>query len=411
MPHLTRPLALLLVLCACETQPFAVKTAPSPESIGDPARGRTLLAEFQCNRCHTVPGLDPPAADQHCVACHVDIEEARFDAPGEVLVRWQERLAHSDSALTRAPSLVAASRLRQEWIADFLLEPFDLRPALGPTMPRLAIDAQDAADLASALAPPASGDPLPEGDALRGARLLRISACGTCHRLGGEAIGEGVHVDPAGSDATSSMRFSPAVLAPDLIHARRVRPEILAAWIHDARAISPDTQMPSSGMTLADVQDIAAHLSSLARDETPGPVVTRLPVLEREVHHEEVETAVFRRICWHCHSDPGYAHGDGGPGNHGGFGFEARGLDLSSYEGISSGIRNLSTGRRQSVFRPFEMPSGEEVPFLVAALLARRAEEAGAPLEGVRGMPLGMPSLPPEQIQLVETWIAQGYQR
>lgn len=387
-----------LFLCACEPsgEP-ATKVLPALQPIGDPARGRVLLAELQCNRCHSVPGVEAPAIDQSCVACHRDIAEARFDAPSEVLARWQARLSDNTSVLMETPSLHAANRFRQTWLAAFLLEPFDLRPGLGPTMPRLDLDAQDARDLASALTPPASSA-TDAGDPIRGAQLLRASACGTCHLHGGQ---------PLGALPSRDER----VLAPDLMHAHRLRSDVLVAWIVDPSTISPAAQMPATGLSLDDARDIAAHLRRVERAPITTPVPARLPLLEREVDHEEVESAVFRRICWHCHSDPGYAHGDGGPGNHGGFGFEARGLDLSSYEGISSGIRNLATGRRQSVFRPFELPSGEEVPFLVAALLARRAEEAGAPIEGVRGMPLGMPSLPLVQIQLVETWVAQGYHR
>jgi hypothetical protein len=45
---------------------------------------------------------------------------------------------------------------------------------------------------------------------------------------------------------------------------------------------------------------------------------------------------------------------------------------------------------------------------LVAVLLARHKELAGQVTPGLRGMPLGLPALSAEQIQLVESWIAQG---
>lgn len=48
------------------------------------------------------------------------------------------------------------------------------------------------------------------------------------------------------------------------------------------------------------------------------------------------------------------------------------------------------------------------VPRLVAALVARQVEEAGRPDPAVRGMPLGLPALGAGEIQLVESWIAQG---
>ena len=48
---------------------------------------------------------------------------------------------------------------------------------------------------------------------------------------------------------------------------------------------------------------------------------------------------------------------------------------------------------------------------MVSVMQARREEELGQPVEGVRGMPLGLPSMSPEDIQLVESWVSQGRPR
>jgi hypothetical protein len=131
-----------------------------------------------------------------------------------------------------------------------------------------------------------------------------------------------------------------------------------------------------------------------------------------------VNRRVFRKTCWHCHSDPDFARGDGGPGNTGGFGFAGVGLNLASYEGVSSGAleggwtraRLLTAGgvdadprERESVIEPG--PSGTR---LVRALRARQSEEHGRPVPGVRGMPLGLPALSEDDIRLIEAWVAQG---
>ena len=55
--------------------------------------------------------------------------------------------------------------------------------------------------------------------------------------------------------------------------------------------------------------------------------------------------------------------------------------------------------------------TSDGTPRLVAALMARHAEVAGEPNPEVRGMPLGLPPLPIEDIQLVVTWIEQGRSR
>ena len=132
------------------------------------------------------------------------------------------------------------------------------------------------------------------------------------------------------------------------------------------------------------------------------------PPLARPVEWAEVRGAVFRKVCWHCHSDAELAHGDGGPGNTGGFGFMARGLNLATYQGIASGIIDPKTGARRSVFSPG--PDGK-TPLIVSALLARHTENNGGVVPGVRGMPLGLPPMPMDDIQRVITWIANGRPR
>jgi hypothetical protein len=107
--------------------------------------------------------------------------------------------------------------------------------------------------------------------------------------------------------------------------------------------------------------------------------------------------------CRHCHTNPDSAGGDGGPGNTGGFGFKPRKIDFSSYQGIQSGGVTRE-GERVSLFAPTK----DGLPRLVAALIARQREDVGQVTEGVRGMPLGLPALTAEQIQLVESWVAQG---
>jgi hypothetical protein len=73
------------------------------------------------------------------------------------------------------------------------------------------------------------------------------------------------------------------------------------------------------------------------------------------------------------------------------------------YEGVAAGYLD-DHGERRSVFSAMS----DGTPRLVAALLARQAEEAGQPNPAIRGMPLGLPALDPEAVQVLETWIAQG---
>lgn len=372
-----------------------------------------LMQRFECHRCHEGTGLPPPPIEKQCVGCHRALlaGESPLGDPisPDVLARWQGNLR----SLNVAPSLAASDRFRRDWLVAFLREPHDLRPGLPAMMPRLALSADAIALLAAHLSPsPGAALPPTTAEALtRGRSLYAAAGCDACHAFAGvmprrsgayaAAIGQPHSVWPS-ADAIA--------LAPDLaVTRRRFRPERLVEWLRDPPAMKPDTPMPRIGLTAAQAQALAAFVMHAPLAPDPPPAVgERLPPLERPVSYAEVEARVLRKVCWHCHADAVLAHGDGGPGNSGGFGFPARGLDLSSYIGAAKGSRG-DDGRRRSVFRP--APAAPAMPRLVAHLVARHHEVAGKPIPGLRGMPLGLPPLPWADIQLVESWIAQGRPR
>jgi hypothetical protein len=108
----------------------------------------------------------------------------------------------------------------------------------------------------------------------------------------------------------------------------------------------------------------------------------------------------------HCHADPD-ADGDGGPGSTGGFGFKPRGVRLLSLASTQLGYID-DHGARKSLFAKEPDIAQYGGARIVAALVARHEEIAGRPIPEVRGMPMGLPALSREDIQLVETWAAQG---
>lgn len=406
-------LLVLALLAACSegepaaSQPSASVTPVAPARPVEPAlpagnadRGRALVKTFECHRCHDGTGFEPMAFEKHCVSCHQDILDGKF-APGAAPVeKWKAHVADYRDV----PSLAGSGRLRREWIARFLLKPGDLRPHLVSTMPRLPLSAQQASDIASYLTRDARRTQ-PADEVLRGAdveagrRLLEDEGCGSCHAMSGA---------PALPLQPSAAGYQAAIaLAPDLAFARdRYSASELVRWLLNPPAVKPGTAMPKFDLTREQARDVAAYLlRGELREVAPKPIPKRLPPLKRKVSFAEVKEKVFGQTCQHCHTDPDAALGDGGPGNTGGFGFEPRGFDVSSYSAVASGV--MVDGERQSVFLP--MAGGE--PRLVASLLARQAEEAGQIDPNVRGMPLGLPALSPEQIQLVESWIAQGRPR
>lgn len=385
-------------------------------------QGKQLVDDLECRRCHE-PTSIPSMRD--CAGCHQLIarvaEHERtprtfpgaFEQDGFDYQRATARILH----FREVPSLVGVERLhRPEWIAGYLMLPHDLRPRLSETMPRLALLPQQAAAIAAFLAtdaPPAAPPPadpaeadwtqpvgtLSPGDPARGAARYRDIGCGACHLFTGATEPLLVHADRV--EARSLM------LAPDLRHARdRMQPLAMVPWLMSPGALKGDAAMPDLGIDLAAARDLAAFV--MATPLTPPPsekAPERLALLERSVLFEEVDERVFGHICVHCHGEGDAELGDGGPGNTGGFGFRPRGLSFSDYESIMAGHVG-DDGSRHSVFEPLQ----DGTPRLVAALLARQREERGGS-GPVRGMPLGLPALAAEDIQLVDSWVAQGHPR
>jgi cytochrome c2 len=385
---------------AASQAPLA-SAAPKPEPRGDAARGKELVATFECQRCHDgIADVAPIKLESHCTHCHQAILDGRFaDKPDHP--RWRKNVAH----LVAAPSLNGLDkRMRYEWLVGFLLEPHDLRPALEQSMPRLKLERVQARDIATYLmgSGPVSAPEVATGDAKRGAKLMQDKGCGDCHRMGGSQVFADKSVPNERETRVAVM------LAPDLRHAReRLDPGALIAWLLDPQSVKPGTPMPKMPMSDSEAQDIAAYVLT---SELTAPPPAELPAvpkpLDREVTFAEVAERVLDKTCRHCHGNPDVAVGDGGPGNTGGFGFKGRGLELTSYERVMAGFLD-DQGERQSVF----IPTRDGTPRLVAAMMARYAEEAGKPNAEVRGMPLGLPPVPLDDIKLVVTWIAQGRRR
>ena len=365
------------------------------EELGGASTGIALVEKYECARCHNgLPGRSFPT-EKHCVACHQEILGGTFRAPPETLKKWQHNL-HS---LLVAPSL-QGSLLDRAWITAFLLKPHDVRPDLAATMPRLPLTKEEAATIAQLLVPniPPTVQ-LKAGDPERGRALYKKLRCGSCHRFTGTSVDAPISFVGAAPSAIA--------LAPDLRHARQRIANSIGGWLLDPQARKPHTLMPKLVVAEQDATDLTLFLlTEKTAAAAPHPPLMRLPVLKRRVAWDEVNDRVFRRTCWHCHSSPDYALGDGGPGNTGGFGFAPRGLDLATATGAASGALDES-GKRQSIFRP----TRDGTPRLLQALLARHLEERGGLDPELRGMPLGLPALSAEQIQLVESWIAQGRPR
>jgi cytochrome c5 len=377
--------------------------AAAAHAQGDVAQGKALVERFECNRCHEGTGMAAPKIEKDCVACHVQIMADKFPASAAKLAEWKPHVRDYEDV----PSLAAmGARGKPESIVAFLEKPHDLRPHLVPTMPRLAITRDEAAHVAAYLTRNARSEAadLDRADATNGRSLIESKNCGSCHEFGGVAAFPTRPKPGVGArDQQRAVR-----LAPDLRWARdRWAAGPLVAWLLDPASLKPGTLMPTHNFTPAEARDVAKYL--LETEFTP-PVIKavpqRLPVLTRPVKYAEVVEKVVGITCRHCHGEADIAMGDGGPGNTGGFGFKPRGLNLATYETTNAGILDAK-GERNSVF----MKLADGTPHLVRSLIARQKEEAGEIDPEVRGMPIGLPALSAEQVQIVESWVAQGRPR
>jgi hypothetical protein len=199
----------------------------------------------------------------------------------------------------------------------------------------------------------------------------------------------------------------------------------------DPRALRPDALMPKLALSDAERADVLGALFHLPLPLPPAhEAPPRLPPLARKVRFAEVQEAILKKTCIHCHAEDSRNLGVGGPGSSGGFGYAGTGLVLTSYARVLAGSQRQPTpspelarlledpfgplgpagprGAHRSIFRPVEDGPMKDTPLLVAQLRARQLEEAGEVVPGVVGMPLGLPALTPEELQLVESWVAQG---
>src|SRR5690606_6347767 len=320
--------------------PNALLSAAEPKSVRI-ARGARLVREFECARCHAGSGAPTPPLHKQCVGCHQSIlggdyaitdsaTGQRREASKADLREWQSHIVH----LRHVPDLGQLGQtLREDWLARYLLNPQDLRPALPASMPRFALSAQQAQDIAAYLtrdAIPSGNTRAPIGGASKqeiadGRRLFGSAGCAGCHAL------TGADVSPPKAVRDPRFLAPEALLAPDLRFAReRFLAGKFEQWLSQPRQLRSAALMPPHRVSAEDARKLRAFVWSSPLRATPvAALPAALPLLTRPVTFDEVNREVFRKVCWHCHSQPDFARGDGGPGMTGGFGFKGRKHDLS----------------------------------------------------------------------------------
>ncbi len=383
----------------------AVGAAPaSPAAvageIGGAEPGAQALVAAGCTLCHVGSGLPVAARVDACSGCHLWIRDMNANPAARekalaLFPKWA-RYEQNLRSYYAVPSLdAAAARLDPAWVVRYLADPHDLRPGMPETMPRFRLDPATVSAIedwfAARTAPATPGPEVDPARAEAGRALFEARGCLACHSFGARY--------PNGAD--------PA--APDLVVVRdRMSADRARAWIQDPRAVSAAATMPALGLTTEEATAVRDFLYTTDRStRTAGPedVVRFLAAgsvtgpAPADPRWADVEERVFGRICVHCHMDPAQNDGRRGPGNAGGFGWPATGIELQTWEGVVANEdaivaaldRRVVEGRRDCL-----------EPGVAASSL---------PVPVKPGMPLGLPPLAEDDLAMVKRWFAAGAPR
>ena len=398
------------------------------------AAGKAVLVKNECRRCHDIDDLPAPVRPNYCTSCHEFLtglkpgdkqyEELKGRYGLDILQRYQKNIVH----LIKVPSLTnVGKRVRADYIASFLAEPYDQRPTLEESMIRHNLSEADIHAVARYFAAVASApDPFaadatpvdlgkrPEQQRIdKGKQLFLSKGCTACHTFGN--LDTGIpRAALEGARTTNS-------LAPNLRYAKdRTRHDVIVAWIQNAAQITPGTLMPPSGLSKSEAEQVRDFLffgDPEVRAMPPVLVPAAPKILDRPVPWEEMKARTIGKVCVHCHMND--YEKDTGPGNKGGFGYHGDGLAMRTYEALVNGSVG-EDGKRFSVLVPRK---GETMAPILVAMLQRRVEEQRDHVHAFEdverpaypkyppamlGMPMGLPSMTDEELSILATWIAQG---
>jgi mono/diheme cytochrome c family protein len=293
-----------------EPQWEPVDVSPKPSLV---ERGKRIIRLSRCVVCHDIEGIpeilpraeDAPtmdtgfesiAYDVRCLTCHA------IDGRGG----------------TYAPDLTTAgSRLRADWIAEFVHSPDFIRP-LSQQMPRFNLSRDEAATVASYLGrsrrdaetPDAiPGGPISAREVSEGKRLFVEKGCVACHGTGDV---------PGGS------------IGPDLSAvADRLATGYLYQHLRDPHRVNPYSAEPDYALDETEARSLAAFLSKQGKKvrekpsgggtpttRTGGWDARRSPEDLQVRRREQARSAFLSRprtlylhYCASCHGETG--RGDG----------------------------------------------------------------------------------------------------
>ncbi len=176
---------------------------------------------------------------------------------GRLVQRYRCLSCHSVNGIGHNISYdlgVEGSRVRRDWLFQYLKLPYTIRPILTVRMPVFNLTDEEArvlADGITAMRRDAEIDSMgnfPRGprEVEAGKRLFERSGCMSCHQVG-----------PKGGYVGPSFTTGAPV-------GRRLEPGWIVAWLLNPQALKPDVLEPRYGFTREQAQALAAYLMTLS---------------------------------------------------------------------------------------------------------------------------------------------------
>jgi mono/diheme cytochrome c family protein len=209
--------AVVTALLSFSAQPapesYRAATGPAPAPIPGGPVGR-LMSRYRCLSCHEIG-----------------------DKGGDI---------------STAPLAFEGSKVRREWLVDYLVLSYSLRPILTERMPIFRMPREEAVQLADAIESlyvdprvpedPFAGHPPSDGDPGEGERLYVTLGCRSCHIIGSS----GGYYGPPLSNSSA-----------------RLKPGWTFAWLKGPQRFRQDVRCPDYGLTDRDALRLTAYLGTL----------------------------------------------------------------------------------------------------------------------------------------------------
>ncbi len=175
---------------------------------------------------------------------------------GELFDRYRclscHRVGDRGGDISTAPLTFEGSKVRREWVVNYLVLPFSIRPILPERMPIFRMSREEATAIADAMETfwvdpsipedPFAGQPAADRDPEEGARLYVALGCRACHIVGTS----GGYYGPPLTDTPS-----------------RLKPGWLYSWLKGPQRWRADVRCPNYGLTDRDALRLTAYLESL----------------------------------------------------------------------------------------------------------------------------------------------------